>query len=412
MSQNIPPIPTLSQYTVFSKDKLVFSYPTPFTSAEVFGNVLASNVVNFPPGRILGTLNQDPVTIQNASNELDLLINYIVSQPAATKITQPLFLNNAILMPGVYESSVDLYLEGSLTLNGNNDPNAIFIIRTPQLTLLKNSYITIENGANPRNIFWLTNSVNIFEGAYANLGMVISPTIILGTPTNEITRPEEIPFFIPSQVRGYLMGTTTDIVNGVIIDPNYVDPGGDSEPVPPPPVKPVPDFIDYPLIYNVIYFDILFSTNPSLTKNNKIFRTLYKIIKYSIWYFYNALLFFKNIINQNTMDQAVTNFVLKLDAAIVSLKKYKKYRTAEKIENEKKEFLCKVKKLQTTTISNEQRNEATKKLYKYYTKIIDYTNKFLEILMESKSDKLIAQTIISKYLIDFNIFHSEVLYYL
>ena len=66
--------------------------------------------------------------------------------------------------PGIYKSDAAFGLTGILTLDGNNDPNALFIFITPAaITTAAASKIVLENGAQAKNIFWQS-------GAAATLG--------------------------------------------------------------------------------------------------------------------------------------------------------------------------------------------------------------------------------------------------
>lgn len=66
--------------------------------------------------------------------------------------------------PGIYKSDAAFGLTGNLTLDGNNDPNSLFIFITPAaITTAAASKIILANGAQAKNIFWQS-------GAAATLG--------------------------------------------------------------------------------------------------------------------------------------------------------------------------------------------------------------------------------------------------
>lgn len=66
--------------------------------------------------------------------------------------------------PGIYKSDAAFGLTGILTLDGNNDPDSIFIFITPAaITTAAASKIILRNGAAAGNIFWQS-------GAAATLG--------------------------------------------------------------------------------------------------------------------------------------------------------------------------------------------------------------------------------------------------
>jgi type VI secretion system secreted protein VgrG len=73
-------------------------------------------------------------------------------------------LGAQIVCPGIYKSDAAFGLTGNLTLDGNNDPNSLFIFITPAaITTAAASKMILTNGAHERNIFWQS-------GAAATLG--------------------------------------------------------------------------------------------------------------------------------------------------------------------------------------------------------------------------------------------------
>ena len=68
------------------------------------------------------------------------------------------------LTAGVYHSTAAFGLTGTLTLNGQGDPNAVFIFQTPAaLTTAEASIVKLINGAQASHVFWQV-------GAAATLG--------------------------------------------------------------------------------------------------------------------------------------------------------------------------------------------------------------------------------------------------
>jgi hypothetical protein len=95
----------------------------------------------------------------------DLLIayNFIMSKPG-TGVHAP-DLTNATFTPGVYDIAGNTVLNGKLTLNAQNDPNAVFIIRIgPGATFNTGSAseIILMNGALSCNVYWTVDgAINI-----------------------------------------------------------------------------------------------------------------------------------------------------------------------------------------------------------------------------------------------------------
>ena len=64
-------------------------------------------------------------------------------------------LGGSTLTPGVYTSATSFQVTGTLVLDGQNDPNAVFILQAGStLTTASNSKIELINGAHADNIYW------------------------------------------------------------------------------------------------------------------------------------------------------------------------------------------------------------------------------------------------------------------
>ena len=65
-------------------------------------------------------------------------------------------IGNKTFFPGVYHSTAALSLTGTLTLNGNGDPNALFIFQTDAaFDTAANSTVVLTNGARAANVYWV-----------------------------------------------------------------------------------------------------------------------------------------------------------------------------------------------------------------------------------------------------------------
>jgi len=73
-------------------------------------------------------------------------------------------LGEQTICPGIYKSDAAFGLTGTLTLDGNKDPNSVFIFITPAaFTSAAASRIILSNGAKAENVYWQL-------GAAATLG--------------------------------------------------------------------------------------------------------------------------------------------------------------------------------------------------------------------------------------------------
>jgi len=162
-----------------------------FTAGGAFSNVGAATIVTgdvgthvgaftaFPPGTLVGTIHWlDPASTQAAT---DVATAYSdLDTPVGSPIS--VILNGQVLTPGIYftGSGAAASLNGEIILNGQNDPNSIFIIRIDgALTTSTFSSVTLINKASLCNVYWQINGqfqlgVNsVFRGTILVNGAII-----------------------------------------------------------------------------------------------------------------------------------------------------------------------------------------------------------------------------------------------
>lgn len=114
-------------------------------------------VSGFPPGLVQsGTIN--PSYTAGAKDALVTAYDDASGRTPVTTIATE--LGNQTLTHGVYDSAAGTFgITGTLTLDAQNDPNAVWIFRAAS-TLITGvgSSVSLINGANPCNIFWVVGS--------------------------------------------------------------------------------------------------------------------------------------------------------------------------------------------------------------------------------------------------------------
>jgi hypothetical protein len=128
-------------------------------ATTITGNVGVSPgtaVVGFPPGIVLGVINAaDAVALQA---QTDLVAAYNDAAGRTTTVTVTADLGGQTLLPGVYTGGA-LGLTGSLTLDAQGDPNAVFVFQAASTLITgSTSSINLINNANPCNIYWQVGS--------------------------------------------------------------------------------------------------------------------------------------------------------------------------------------------------------------------------------------------------------------
>ncbi len=138
-----------------------------------------TSITGFPPGVV-----NPPATTDNAGAaqaQLDLTAAY------TNALNRPLNANTAAdlagltLVGGVYAASANgaLLLNGNLTLDGENNPDSVFIFKTDStLTTGTGSSVSMIRGAQQCNVFWQIGSTAILGGNSTFVGNILALTSI------------------------------------------------------------------------------------------------------------------------------------------------------------------------------------------------------------------------------------------
>jgi type VI secretion system secreted protein VgrG len=138
-----------------------------------------SAVTGFPPGMVIGGSIHagDSVALQA---QTDLTAAYTTA--AATPCTADLTgqdLGGLTLTPGVYCFNSSAQLTGTLTLNAQGNPGAVFLFKTgSSLTTASNSAVLLTNGASPCNVTWQVGSSATFGTGTVFAGNILALTSI------------------------------------------------------------------------------------------------------------------------------------------------------------------------------------------------------------------------------------------
>ncbi|WP_371783214.1 ice-binding family protein [Streptosporangium subroseum] len=168
-------------------------------------------VTGFPPGGIAGTVHAADATAALAKTDLATAYTNAAGQPADATI--PAALGGTTRTPGVYASATGAFgITGTLTLNAQGDPNAIFIFKTTAaatpFVAAASSRVVLAGGARACNVFWQVagsaavggnttfmgnilalNSVTVGTNATVN-GRVLTGTGTVALSTNAVVRAD------------------------------------------------------------------------------------------------------------------------------------------------------------------------------------------------------------------------------
>jgi hypothetical protein len=143
-----------------------------------------TSITGFPPGTVNGaTHSADAVALQ-AKTDLTTAYNDAAGRiPAATVSGD---LGGSTLTPGVYKSASSLGLTGTLTLNAQGNPAAVFIFQAGStLTTASASDVSLINGARACNVYWQIGSSATLGTASTFVGNILAYTSI--SLNNDVT---------------------------------------------------------------------------------------------------------------------------------------------------------------------------------------------------------------------------------
>jgi hypothetical protein len=134
-------------------------------------------VTGFPPGVLNGTLHPGDAVATQAHADLATAYADAAGRNPTAAIDGD--LSGVTLTPGVYAAGAALTLAGTLTLDAQGDPSAVFILQAGStLGTAANSQVTLAGGAQACNVFWQVGS-SATVGASSDLaGTILASTSI------------------------------------------------------------------------------------------------------------------------------------------------------------------------------------------------------------------------------------------
>ena len=144
-------------------------------------------VTGFPPGTVINGVQHraDAVALQAQS---DLTTAYNDAAGRTPRDAVPPDLGGLTLLPGVYNRATTMGLTGTVTLNAQGNPNAVFIFQAgSSLITASNSTVALINGASPCNVYWQVGSSATLGTNTTFIGSILaltSASVQTGTTVN------------------------------------------------------------------------------------------------------------------------------------------------------------------------------------------------------------------------------------
>ncbi|MFD3548507.1 ice-binding family protein [Streptomyces sp. NPDC058655] len=151
------PLGTATSFAVLAGSEITNTGPSVITGD--LGVSPGTAISGFPPGVVFGAQHSGPVDQVGLDAKSDLVTAYNNAAGQATDALLPADAGGLTLVPGVYTAPSTLGLTGTLTLDAQGNPNAVWVFQVASgLTTASSSNVSLINGASPCNVFWQIGS--------------------------------------------------------------------------------------------------------------------------------------------------------------------------------------------------------------------------------------------------------------
>ena len=169
---------TAASYSVLGGTTVTNTGPT--TLAGDLGVNPGSAITGFKPGLVAGATHAADAHALQAQSDLTTAYDDAAGRTMTASVAGDLV--GKTLTPGVYKSSGPLSVSGALTLNGQGNPNSVFIFQVAStLTTATASSIVLTNSAQACNIYWQVGTSATLGTASTFNGNILALTSITAT---------------------------------------------------------------------------------------------------------------------------------------------------------------------------------------------------------------------------------------
>jgi hypothetical protein len=178
MVATAPGLGTAASFAVLGGSTVTNTGPTIVTGN--LGVSPGSAVTGFPPGIVVppSTIHTADAVALQAQSDVTTAYNDLAGQACDVVLTGQ-DLGGLTLTPAVYCFTSSAFLTGILTLDGQGDPNAVFVFQIGStLITAPNSSVVMINGANACNVFWQVGSSATLDTTTAFQGNILALTSI------------------------------------------------------------------------------------------------------------------------------------------------------------------------------------------------------------------------------------------
>ena len=182
-AQTAPTLGTAQSFAVLGSSTVTNTGPSVINGD--LGLSPGTAVTGFPPGIVNGTIHVANAAASQAITDATSAFNFLAGQPCGTNLSGQ-DLGGLTLTPGVYCFNSSAQLTGTLTLNGQGNPNAVFIFQIGStLTTASNSSVLLINSATACNVFFQAgSSATLGTGTQFNGSIFALASVTLTTNVN------------------------------------------------------------------------------------------------------------------------------------------------------------------------------------------------------------------------------------
>ncbi|MET0234548.1 MAG: ice-binding family protein, partial [Kibdelosporangium sp.] len=184
--REIPPplLGDASQYSVLSRTAVVNTGETSVSGD--LGLSPGTSITGFPPGVVGGDIHFGDAAAAAAQASLASAYAELAGRTADEQVTGE--LGGLILTPGVYHAVAALAVTGTLTLDAEGDPDAVFVFQTDAaFNTAAASIVNLVNGAQATNVFWVvTGAAGTGANSFLAGAILAQGAITLGASTQLI----------------------------------------------------------------------------------------------------------------------------------------------------------------------------------------------------------------------------------
>ncbi len=181
LAQTVPPLGTAADFAVLAGSAVTNTGATVVSGDLGLWPGTASSVTGFPPGSITGTLHAGNAVAMQAQSDLTVAYNNAAGQACGTVLTGT-DLGGLTLAPGVYCFSTSAQLTGTLTLDAQGNPDAVFIFQIGStLTTASNAAVNMINGGDGCRVYWQVGTSATLGTGTAFAGNILALSSITAT---------------------------------------------------------------------------------------------------------------------------------------------------------------------------------------------------------------------------------------